>query len=77
MKILVDMNLTPLRVGFFSANGVDAVHWMNVGAGDAADATLLSWARDAGRVVFTHDMDFSALIALAGLNGPSILQVRT
>jgi len=77
MKLLVDMNLSPSWVGFFAANRIDAVHWMTVGAANADDATLLQWARDAGRVVFTHDMDFAALIALAGLEGPSVLQVRT
>ena len=77
MKLLVDMNLSPSWVGFLSANGFDAVHWVNIGPGDADDVTLLSWARKSGRIVFTHDMDFSALIALAGLVGPSVLQVRT
>jgi len=77
MKILVDMNLSPLWVGFFSANGVDAVHWMTLGPGNASDDTVLAWARDHDCIVFSHDLDFSALIALAGLNGPSILQVRT
>lgn len=77
MKILVDMNLSPSWVGFFSANGVEAVHWMDLGPGDADDATVLSWARDHGHIVFTHDLDFLALIALAGSNGPTVLQVRT
>ncbi len=77
MKILVDMNLSPSWVGFFSANGVDAVHWMDLGPGNADDATVLAWARDHGHIVFTHDLDFSALIAIAGSNGPTVLQVRT
>lgn len=77
MRLLIDMNLSPSWVGFFVANGVDAVHWKDVGAGSADDATLLAWARESGRLVFTHDLDFSALIALAGSDGPSILQVRT
>ena len=42
MKILVDMNLSPSWVGFFSANGVDAVHWMDLGPGNADDATVLA-----------------------------------
>lgn len=72
MKILVDMNLSPAWVDFFSTNGIDAVHWMELGPGDADDATVLAWARDHGHIVFTHDLDFSALIALAGSNGPSV-----
>jgi predicted nuclease of predicted toxin-antitoxin system len=77
MKILIDMNLSPEWVGFFSANGVEAVHWSKVGSGSAEDSVLLAWARTAGYVVFTHDLDFAALVALAGSDGPSILQVRT
>jgi predicted nuclease of predicted toxin-antitoxin system len=77
MKILIDMNLSPEWVGFFSANGIEAVHWSRVGSGNAEDSILLAWARTAGYVVFTHDLDFAALVALAGSDGPSILQVRT
>jgi len=54
MKLLVDMNLSPSWVGFLSANTIDAVHWSTIGPGDAQDSTLLAWARDNGRVLFTH-----------------------
>jgi hypothetical protein len=37
----------------------------------------MRWARDAGYVVFTHDLDFGTRLALAGDTGPSVLQVRT
>jgi predicted nuclease of predicted toxin-antitoxin system len=77
MKILIDMNLSPEWVGFFSANGVESIHWSKVGSGNAEDSILLDWARTAGYVVFTHDLDFAALVALAGSDGPSVLQVRT
>jgi len=77
MRVVIDMNLSPSWVGFFSANGVESVHWSNVGSWTAEDSVLLSWARDNGYVVFTHDLDFSTLIALAGSAGPSIVQVRT
>jgi predicted nuclease of predicted toxin-antitoxin system len=36
----------------------------------------MEWARRNGHVVFTHDMDFSALLAVTGATGPSVLQVR-
>ena len=77
MKFLIDMNLSPSWVRFFASNGIDAIHWSTVGAPGAEDTVLLSWAKKEGRVLFTHDMDFAALIALAGLDGPSVLQVRT
>jgi predicted nuclease of predicted toxin-antitoxin system len=77
MKFLIDMNLSPSWVRFFASNGIDAIHWSTVGAPGAEDTVLLSWAKKEGRALFTHDMDFAALIALAGLDGPSVLQVRT
>ena len=76
MKLVVDMNLTRW-VEFLAANGIEAVHWSTVGDPRASDATIMQWARDREYVVFTHDLDFSALLATAGLAGPSVLQVRT
>ena len=31
MKILIDMNLTPLWVQFFEKEGIEAVHWPEIG----------------------------------------------
>jgi len=77
MKILVDMNLSPAWVDFLDKHGIEAVHWSEVGDPKAKDAEVMEWTRQRGYVVFTHDLDFSALVATAGANGPSVLQVRT
>ncbi|MBK7584632.1 MAG: DUF5615 family PIN-like protein [Myxococcales bacterium] len=77
MKLLVDMNLSPLWVAFLAAHGVDAVHWSSVGAPNAPDVQIMTHARDHGLVVFTHDLDFGVLLALTRSAGPSVLQVRT
>ena len=77
MKILVDLNLTPDWAEFFREHGVDATHWSEVGDLRAPDSHLMQWARDHGCLVFTHDLDFSALLAATQANGPSVLQVRT
>lgn len=37
----------------------------------------MAWAREQGFVVFTHDLDFSALLANTGARGPSVFQVRS
>ena len=37
----------------------------------------MAWARANGHVLFTHDLDFSALLAMTQAAGPSVLQVRT
>ncbi|MBM4275451.1 MAG: hypothetical protein FJ134_13465 [Deltaproteobacteria bacterium] len=77
MKILIDMNLPPRWVQVFAGAGLEAVHWSQVGAAAARDREIMAWARDNGYVVFTHDLDFSALLAATKGEGPSVIQVRT
>lgn len=71
------MNLSPLWVGFLVGQGVEAIHWSAAGSPKAPDTVIMSWAREHGHLVLTHDLDFSALIALAGLSGPSVVHVRS
>jgi len=77
MRILIDVNLTPIWVGTFTRLGIEAVHWTTVGDPRAPDEEIMRYARDHGYVVFTHDLDFGALLALTRAQGPSVLQVRT
>lgn len=76
MKVVIDMNLTPAWVEFLAANGLEAQHWSAVGSPRASDDAVMSWARANGHVVLTHDLDFGALLALAGLIGPSVVLLR-
>ncbi len=77
MRILIDMNLPPRWVEIFAKAGWEALHWSQVGAPTASDQKIMAWARDNGYVVFTHDLDFSALLAATQGEGPSVIQVRT
>jgi predicted nuclease of predicted toxin-antitoxin system len=70
------MNLSPQWSEFFGEHGLDAFHWADVGDPKASDREILDWARDNGCVVFSHDLDFSRLLALSGAHGPSVLQLR-
>ncbi len=38
MKLVVDMNLSPIWVGHLKEAGIAAVHWSSVGQPDAPDA---------------------------------------
>lgn len=69
------MNLSPLWVPFLAGEGIDAVHWSAVGRASAADSEILDFAAANGWV-FTHDLDFGALLASLRSNKPSIIQVR-
>jgi predicted nuclease of predicted toxin-antitoxin system len=76
LKFLVDMNLTPRWTAFLSDAGFAAVHWSAVGRGDAADPIIMSYARDNGYCLLTHDLDFGTILALANWDRPSVVQVR-
>ena len=77
MKILVDMNLSPDWVKVLERAGWEAVHWSTVGDMRAPDEKIMSWARQNGYIVFTHDLDFGVLLALTRAESPSVIQVRT
>ncbi len=77
MKILIDMNLPPRWVLVFAEAGWEALHWSQVGAPTASDREIMSWARNNDYIVFTHDLDFSALLATTQGEGPSVIQIRT
>ena len=77
MKVLLDMNLSPLWVQFLTGEGIQCVHWSAVGDPRAPDAQIMQWARENQFVLFTNDMDFGALLAGTRAKGPSVLQVRT
>jgi predicted nuclease of predicted toxin-antitoxin system len=77
LKFLIDMNLSPLWVEAFKAEGFEATHWSRVGDPGALDREVLEWARRERHVVFTHDLDFSRLLALTQAKGPSVLQLRS
>lgn len=77
MKILTDMNLSPEWVDALNQAGHDAVHWSSVGNATDDDPTILSWARQEERLLFTHDLDFGTLLASTRGAGPSILQTTS
>jgi predicted nuclease of predicted toxin-antitoxin system len=74
MKILIDMNLSPLWVPFFDSHGFEAVR---VGQPSAPDTAILRYAADEGYIIFTHDLDFAMLLAIHKRSGPSVIQVRS
>ncbi len=77
MKIVIDMNLSPDWVEVLKDAGWESVHWSTVGDMRATDDVIMSWARENGYVVFTHDLDFGVLLALTQAESPSVIQVRT
>jgi len=77
MKILIDMNLSPDWVEVFQKAGWQAQHWSHIGNPQAPDQEIMAWARKDGWIVFTHDLDFGAILAMTRVQSPSVIQVRT
>jgi predicted nuclease of predicted toxin-antitoxin system len=77
MRILIDMNLSPDWVVALREAGFESVHWSHVGDPRASDETIMDYAKGRGYVVFTHDLDFGAILAATQAEAPSVVQVRT
>ena len=77
MKLLIDMNLSPLWIEFLAGSGFEGVHWSTVGDPAAPDSVIMDHAAANGFVIFTHDLDFGALLADRKSRQPSVIQIRT
>ena len=63
INVLIDMNLSPKWVAVLEQHGMSAKHWSEVDDPKAEDSLILSWAAQNDYVVFTQDLDFSAILA--------------
>jgi len=77
LRLLVDMNLSPSWVEVLRNGGFEAEHWSQIGTHDAPDSELFEWARTHGYIVFTHDLDFGAMLNATQAESPSVFQIRT
>jgi len=76
MKILVDMNLSPLWAEAMKRSGIEAVHWTSVGKPNALDTEIMAYARDNDYIVLTRDLDFGTILAETRGKKPSVIQIR-
>ena len=76
MKILIDMNLSPFWVNFFSENNVESIHWSSVGRATDPDKIIFDYAALNQYVVFTNDLDFGIILATLNTSAPSVFQIR-
>ena len=76
MKLIVDMNLSPRWAGLLVKSGIEAAHWSELGANNAPDSEIMTYASVNDYVVLTHDLDFSAILAATHGKKPSVVQIR-
>lgn len=77
MRILIDMNLSPRWVDVLADAGIESIHWSSVGETTASDSFIMAFAKGAGYVVLTHDLDFGSILAATHGDKPSVIQIRS
>jgi predicted nuclease of predicted toxin-antitoxin system len=77
MKVLIAMNLSPRWLALLTGAGLEAVHWSALGAGNAPDLEIMSYAKTNDYIVLTHDLDFAAILAATQGEKPSVVQIRS
>lgn len=76
LRLVIDVNLSPDWLPVLTEAGFETVHWTQVGDPSATDREIMDWAVENGYVVFSHDLDFSTMLALTHASGPSLVQLR-
>lgn len=76
MRLLADLHISPRTVDFLRSLGHDVVRVDEILPPTVPDALIVARAIEERRTVLTQDLDFSAIIALAGKNVPSLISLR-
>ena len=76
LRFLADMNISPMTVRELKERGWNIVRVAEVLNANAKDEDILSYARGNNMVLITQDLDFSALLAIGGYAGPSVISLR-
>ncbi|WP_272481673.1 DUF5615 family PIN-like protein [Rhodothermus marinus] len=76
VRLLADMNISPLTVALLQQQGWDVIRVSDRLPANAPDWEVLRLAREENRVLITHDLDFSSLLAISGWSKPSLITLR-
>jgi predicted nuclease of predicted toxin-antitoxin system len=76
LRFLADMNISPMTVQELKERGWNIVRVAEALNANAKDEDILSYARGNNMVLITQDLDFSALLAIGGYAGPSVISLR-
>jgi predicted nuclease of predicted toxin-antitoxin system len=77
MNILLDMNVSVEWIKPFRDAGLNCIHWSQIGDIRAPDVEIFQWAAQHQYIVYTHDLDFGAILAATNTQFPSVIQIRS
>jgi predicted nuclease of predicted toxin-antitoxin system len=70
------MNISPITVEELRNKGWDIARVNEVMDVRNKDTEILAYARELDKVIITHDLDFSLLLAIGGYEKPSVINLR-
>jgi predicted nuclease of predicted toxin-antitoxin system len=76
LRFLADIHISPATIRELRDRGWDIVRVSDVLEARSSDAEILEYAGQHGQIVVTQDLDFSALLAIGGHAGPSVITLR-
>jgi len=76
VKFLLDMGMSSSTAVFLRARGYDVVHLRDQGLQQMSDEKIVEKALAEGRVILTHDLDFSRIVAISQGRVPSVITFR-
>jgi len=76
IRFLLDMGIAHSTGQLLRSQGHDVVHLRDQGLERLPDDQIVAKAREEGRVIVTHDLDFGRIVALSGSSVPSIVTLR-
>jgi len=76
VRFLADMGLSQSTVAFLRAEGHEAVHLRDQGLQRLADVHIVQKSILEDRVILTHDLDFSRIVAQSHSSKPSVSTFR-
>ena len=76
MKFLLDAGLAQSTARYLQALGHDAVHLRDQGLQRLPDEQIIQKAHTEARIILTHDLDFSRLVAVSQARLPSVITFR-
>ncbi len=75
-KFIADIHISPLTVKELQKKGYDIIRVTDKLPATSLDKEIIQLAYQEKAVIITQDLDFSAIIAQSGLNGPSVISLR-